>query len=218
MVAPGAPQISKVVWSGSLFVPAEGLYQFRIESTANNVVVLIGAEVVATRDARTASRNLAAGLHAVTVATSVDEAVHFRLFWQRPGESETVIPPSAFFRRPAHGLLAEYETVGGRHRRVEPFPFYVFFAPPFPGVYSARWSGRLEVPKPGNYRLSVESDRAVRLEVDGQRLSDDARLAAGSHDLTVGIDGIEGAPRLRLYWQLPDRERELIPPEAYDPG
>lgn len=217
IVPAGGVQPTNVVWSGSLLAPVDGTYQFRVETTAE-ALVSIGSGITATREAPTATRVLAQGLHPVTVAARLGVPLRLQLFWQRPGEGETVVPPAVFFRVPAHGLLAEYRTVDGVHRRIEPFPYHLFFASPFPGRYSARWTGRFIVPAPGGYRLSVESDRAAVLEVDGRVASGDERLAAGSHVLSVGIDGIEGAPRLRLYWQLAERERELIPPEAFSPS
>lgn len=215
-VPPGAAQPTGVAWRGSILAPVDGTYQFRVETT-DEAIVSIGRAVVATRDAPSSTQSLAQGLHAFTVVARVGTPPRLRLFWQRPGEEETLIDAEMFFRVPASGLLAEYQISEGQRRRVEPFPYHLFFPVSFSGVYSARWTGRLTVPAPGNYQLSSESDRAVIVAVDGDVRAGGDRLAAGVHTLSISIDGIEGPVRLRLYWQLPDRERELIPPDAFSP-
>jgi hypothetical protein len=215
--SPGAEPATIVAWHGSLLAPVEGVYQIRLDTTAE-AFVAIGAPATVTDAVPTATLPLAQGLHSIAVVARFTGPPRLQLFWQPPGASEAAIPAAAFFRLPANGLLAEYQTADGARRRVEPFPYHMFFASPFPGRYAARWSGRLTVPVPGDYKVSVESDRPVILEVDGRIATGEERLAAGPHTLSLRIDGIEGPARLRLYWQLPDRPRDLIPPAAFQPG
>jgi hypothetical protein len=217
MVPPGAPQPARLVWHGSLLAPVDGTYGFRLEST-DEALVSLGPLVIATHDEPSSLQSLPQGLHTLTIVARVGVPPWLRLFWQPPGESERLIEPGRLFHRPARGLRAEYETHDGLRRRIEPYPYHLVFPVPFPGTYSARWSGWLTVPAPGGYRLSVESDRAVTIEVDQRVVTVDDSLSQGRRALAIHIAQIEGAPRLRLYWQVGDRPRELIPPEAFTPG
>jgi hypothetical protein len=218
MLPDGTPATG-VVWSGGLLIPAEGAYQFRLETNAEALVSVDSGGTVS-REAPTAVRVLAPGVHPLTMVARLGSTPMLRLFWTKPGptESETLIPPEVLFRFPGYGLLAEYETMSGLRRRIEPFPYHMFFAQSFDGRYAARWSGKLLVPRPGGYRVSVESDRAVTVTVDGTDLLGNERIGPGEHVFAVRIMDIEGPVRLRLYWALGDAARELIPPSAFRPG
>lgn len=216
---PDGTPATGVVWSGGLFIPAEGAYRLRLETDAE-AMVSVGAGATVTRADPTVVRVLPPGVHPLAIVAHIGSAPTLRLYWTKPGptETEALIPAEMFLRFPGSGLLAEYETMSGLRRRIEPFPYHMFFAPAFEGRFNARWSGRLIVPRPGGYRLSVESDRAAVLEVDGKVITGDQRLGPGDPTFAVRIEGIEGPVRLRLYWALGDAPRELIPPSAFRPG
>jgi 4-amino-4-deoxy-L-arabinose transferase-like glycosyltransferase len=117
----------------------------------------------------------------------------------------------------ARGLSVEVTGSSISLRRVDPFPYYFFFPPTFPGVYSARWRGNLHVTEPGGVFLRPESDRPLAVRIDGREWNTEQLLAHGDHDVDIAITNTSGALRLRLYWQPPGGERQLIPPEAFSP-
>lgn len=116
-----------------------------------------------------------------------------------------------------HGLVVEIAASDFSLRRVDPFPYYFFHPPTFPGVYSARWRGRLHVAEPGGVFLRPENEHPLAIRIDGHEWRADRLLAHGDHDVDIGVTGASGALRLRLYWQPPGGERRLIPPEAFRP-
>ena len=65
--------------------------------------------------------------------------------------------------------------------------------------------------------LDPESHQRLNVQIDGRPWERNLVLAAGEHDIDIAIDDATGALRLRLYWQPPDGERQLIPPSAFTP-
>ena len=142
-----------------------------------------------------------------------------------------VVPETALRHEGAPGLRGEYfasAAVGGtpvavrRDRRID---FDFNRAVPFPaltsGAFSARWTGELVPPGPGEYRLMVEVPRcwsnctvhdAVRLWIDGVQRHD-GELANGRIELAVSggrplpirleLDKRSADDSLRLMWLPP---------------
>lgn len=96
--------------------------------------------------------------------------------------------------------------------------------------FAARWTGRIDPPQTGRYRLTTVSDDGVRLWVDGRLLVDNwtdhgSTEDEGSIDLSAGrpvdvrleyYQGSGGAV-IRLRWSRPDGTTETIPPAALRP-
>jgi 4-amino-4-deoxy-L-arabinose transferase-like glycosyltransferase len=115
----------------------------------------------------------------------------------------------------ATGLLATFD-FGDRHlTRVEPFPYYAFFPPTFPGTFKSEWRGTIHVPEPGGYRLIVECNGPAVAEVDGVRVVSDSLLAAGAHDFLLRVGSVAERLRLAIYWQRSGGLLELVPPAAW---
>ncbi|MET0552729.1 MAG: PA14 domain-containing protein [Vicinamibacteria bacterium] len=86
------------------------------------------------------------------------------------------------------------------------------------------WSGPLDVPQTGTYRLwaagrgrvTVVLDGAPILDADGEdlRAGADVPLGRGAHDLGVTLTRTGPGPRLRLGWTRPDGRDETIPVRA----
>jgi hypothetical protein len=127
--------------------------------------------------------------------------------------------PRATAERPTdqpRGLLADYQgavTV----QRAEPYPFYYFFPPTFAQPFTVRWSGRLTVPDPGGYALSVEANGNWSLSIDRRSLRRGVKVGAGTHTVELTIRKVPARARLQIYWEGPNGSRELVPPSAWSP-
>jgi hypothetical protein len=127
--------------------------------------------------------------------------------------------PRAVAERPTdrpRGLLANYQGAVAV-RRAEPYPFYYFFPPTFPQPFTAHWSGRITVPEPGGYEITVEANGRALVWIDGRRLRSGARVASGTHDFAVEIRDVPARARLQISWEGRSRPRELVPPAAWSP-
>jgi beta-glucosidase len=136
-------------------------------------------------------------------------------------ESDWLTPPPGIAPGSPHGLYAEYfnnQTLQGRPFATQVDPQVDFIwgdGAPLPGVpansFSVRWTGRLRVPKSGNYELVTRADDGVRLWLDGKLLIDDwsdhaptartARLpleAGQDHDLRIEYYQNGGAAQIEL--------------------
>ncbi len=94
------------------------------------------------------------------------------------------------------------------------------FTPPA----SIRWDGYLKVPKTGEYSFFLTSDDGSRLWIDDVLLIDNwgehaadtkaasATLAGGYHRIRVEYFDCGGGAVIRLEWQPPDRDTELLTP------
>lgn len=89
--------------------------------------------------------------------------------------------------------------------------------------FSARWSGRLNVPATGLYTFSTLSDDGVRLTVDGRSLIDNwtdhaatvntspaVLLTQGAHDIFVQYYENLGDATLQLFWESPTMAKRII--------
>ena len=207
---------TQVKWSGALYAPVAGTYQFRLESAAD-ARLWIDGHLVVSRNESAAGLPLAQGLHRLAAEATIADPP-FHLQWQPPGGTMSEIPPALLFRSSdIHGLLAEYDLDNRTFSRIEPYPYYGFFLETFSRPFGAHWRGRLHIPAPGGYRLDVSSNGQATITVDGQPLRAGTALAAGSYDFAMHISGMRGAARLQLAWQHDDGQRELIPPTAFTP-
>jgi hypothetical protein len=81
--------------------------------------------------------------------------------------------------------------------------------------FVAEWNGILYIPRYGQYNLSVEVPGPVELTLDGKthqaegNLSLTPDLAQGNHDMRLQATGGHG--QVRLWWQPPTQEREIVP-------
>ena len=122
---------------------------------------------------------------------------------------------------------------------VEPGRQYAVYlhAPVGEGNFAARWTGRLDPPQTGDYRLTTESDDGVRLWLDGRLLIDNwtdhaptedhatvALTAGRAVDLKIEFYQGGGGACARLKWTRPDGVTEVVPagrlalPDGSGPG
>ena len=212
---PAAPR--QVKWSGAVFAPVDGVFQFKLQAAAD-ARLWIDDRLVASHSASAVGAPLAQGLHRIAAEATITDAPAFRVEWQPPGGAMGEIPPSLLFRSSEiHGLLVEYHVGNRKLRRVEPYPYYGFFRETFNEPFAAHWRGRLHIPAPGGYRLDVSSSGQPTVTVDGQPLHADSSLPAGDYDFAMHITGLRGAARLQVSWQPGEAPRELVPPQAFTP-
>lgn len=136
-------------------------------------------------------------------------------------ESDWLTPPPGIASGSPHGLYAEYFNNGALQGRpfatqVDPQVDFIWGdGAPLPGMpadnFSVRWTGRLRVPKSGNYELVTRADDGVRLWLGGKLLIDDwsdhapitrtARLsleAGQDHDLRIEYYQHGGGAQIEL--------------------
>ncbi len=79
------------------------------------------------------------------------------------------------------------------------------------GNFAARWTGRIDPPASGTYRLTTVSDDGVRLWLDGKLVIENWTDHAPSGDhATVQLAG-GGGSKAQLSWTRPDGTTEVIP-------
>lgn len=147
-----------------------------------------------------------------------------------PGETE---PPP-----PAHGLRSDWFDVFAEKKAtrydVPAALSHDETTAPAKGIrgilYSARFSGKVDVPTAGEVTFFAKSDDGVRVFVDGEKIVDDwemhapkessgkKTLTAGEHDLRIEYFQMRGGATLAVEWQLPNAARGAIPVEALRPA
>lgn len=112
----------------------------------------------------------------------------------------------------------------GTSRSID-FDNYNDFNPMLPAEhFSAKWNGFLIAPVGGQYSFNVEVDDGVRVWIDGKVLFDEWRIQSsqfsktaylnqGKHDLRIEYYQYNGGSHLKLYWQPPGGQKQIIPPE-----
>jgi len=215
-VPPGPGTPAEVKWSGALYAPSDGTYQFALESGAD-ARVWIDDRLALSQVAHAASVWLAQGLHRITAEATLTAPPTFHLQWQPPDGAMGEIPGALLFRSSdIHGLLATYDLGNRTLRRIEPYPYYGFFNDVFPEPFATQWRGRLHVPAPG-CQLDVSSNGTTSITIDGRHMPAGATLSAGDHDLAIDITDVRGAFRLQVFWQLRTNGRQPVPPSAFTP-
>jgi hypothetical protein len=94
-----------------------------------------------------------------------------------------------------------------------------FRQPPVPPPFSVQWEGAIYAPLYGEYVFAAESEGESWVYLDGSLLikgggEGKATLAMGWHRFEVHYGAREEGGAMRLYWQPPGGERDIIPPHA----
>ena len=92
--------------------------------------------------------------------------------------------------------------------------------------FYVRWTGKIRVPREGNYTFTTESDDGSRLFIDGKQVVDngglhgaqeasgDVRLTPGDHDIKIEFFESGGDATMKAYWSGEGGNREIIPAKA----
>ncbi|HIE53191.1 MAG TPA: hypothetical protein EYP85_15675 [Armatimonadetes bacterium] len=240
-------------WTGRFTVPQEGEYTFYLADLDDGGRIYVDGQLVLDAwriqpPAEHASKpvRLPAGEHTIKVEyyQGPGPGGAVRLLWSGPGQEK------ALFTFP-QGLQAEYYNDPDQvfdwsqlnqpptgptftqlvERRTERAVEVNLTAPPLEGLqpeyWSARWKGKLLVPRPENYTFYFDDlDDAARLYIDGRLVLDAWRvqsfvsvaseplpLTAGEHEIVVEYHQAAGPlASLRLSWSSPSLPKEIIPP------
>lgn len=89
-----------------------------------------------------------------------------------------------------------------------------------------RWTGKIRVPKDGNYTFILESDDGSRLFIDGKQIIDhnglhameeksgEAELKSGDHDLKIEFFENDIDAGCKFSWRPPGAAKEIVPVTA----
>ena len=213
-------------WDGVLYAPSYGQYTLSLHAPDEVRLSLDGVQITGSR-VLTATPLLAQGNHYLNLwARGAPGSV--QLFWQPPGQEQSLVPGWVLYRPPvtANGLLGRYfanpDWRGAPAlARIDPLLDIYFHLTPLPRPYSVEWSGELEVPQDGLYRLGLRAVDRASLYLDSQlvletKVADvyteaSLTLSHGLHPLRVTFQDLSGRTRIHLYWMRPGAEREIIP-------
>jgi hypothetical protein len=111
--------------------------------------------------------------------------------------------------------------------QIDPRIDFYFHLTPLQRPYSVEWTGKLYVPKSGQYEFATEQISASRLAIDGKQIIDNQQknsmaqakldLTAGYHDVKLHYRDEDGYSHMYLYWTPPGGKREIIPTENLYP-
>ncbi len=85
------------------------------------------------------------------------------------------------------------------------------------------WTGRIIAPSTGLYHFAINVDDAGWLKIDGRSVIDDPGevskyydtggmyLNAGAHAIEVGERNLVGGSSIRLSWQPPNGDEQVVP-------
>jgi hypothetical protein len=136
-----------------------------------------------------------------------------------------------------HGLLGRYyegsrpDAFPPHIRRIDPEINFDSIAQlgalPPPSVVI--WTGEILAPAAGLYRFTIEVDDSGWLKIDDHTVIADPGeiskmrdggsiyLSAGSHRIELGERNIWGEASMRLFWQLPGANQEIVPSTSLTP-
>jgi 4-amino-4-deoxy-L-arabinose transferase-like glycosyltransferase len=217
-----------------LAVPTFGTYQLSLSGAKQGALYIDENKVVEAGQTATLDA-LAKGFHSLRLVTSVGtgEAAP-EVFWQGPNIQKRAVSTNDLYRSPVtvHGLLGRYfanQNWEGQPAlaQIDPRIDFYFHVTPLQRPYSVEWSGKLYVPKSGQYEFATEQISTSRLSIDGKQIIDNrtngamaqakVELQAGYHDVKLMFIDQDGYSHLYLYWTPPGGKREIIPSDNLFP-
>ncbi|NJN93877.1 MAG: hypothetical protein HC875_07195 [Anaerolineales bacterium] len=216
-------------WSGTLYAQRYGPYSLRLITPGAGLLELDGNIIFDGEGEQLTGLPLAQGNHSIRVRAEGGPG-QVALYWQQPGKGEALIPQWALYAPPItnHGLLATFypnDRWEGQPvlQRVDPFLDMYFHFTPLPRPYTVEWTGSLDVPQSGLYRLGLRAVPEAQLYLDGNLLVTTSApnenteaavtLEAGLHDLRVRFKDNTDRTRIHLTWTTPAGLLEPIPSE-----
>lgn len=225
---PGGPVASLPVplpargtWHGLVVIDAPGRYRFELTGADDVEVTLDGADV------GTDPVPVQSGPHHLVLSGSLTGQGAVDLRWQPDGGESEPIPPGRLWLSGdgPHGLWGQ--AFGGAdgsgelsRARLDPVVDFALGQSEAARPRLIRWTGYLEVPAGGLYRLGVNAATDWTLTIDGRELdrpSETLHLAAGLHQVRLEMVDIGPGLRVALVWAPPGREQQPVPSTALSP-
>ena len=223
-------------WSGVLYVPQYGLYNLRLVTPGPAQLEINGYEAF---NSLTGTSNqsehvqvkaiiLPQGNHSLRLRAAAGVG-QVGLYWQPPGQPETLIPQWALYTPPVtnHGLLGTFYANADWQgpptlQRIDPFLDTYFHFIPMNRPYTVEWTGWLDVPQSGFYRLGLRAVTEAQVFLDGRLIvateapdkyteAPPLTLTQGLHDLRVRYKDSADRSRIHLIWTPPNGQTEPIP-------
>jgi DNA-binding beta-propeller fold protein YncE/4-amino-4-deoxy-L-arabinose transferase-like glycosyltransferase len=219
-------------WQGILYAPYYGLYHFRLVTPGPGLLEIDGHLITEGQGEQLTSLTLAQGNHTLRLRSLRLRARaatgKVALYWRPPAQEESLIPQWALYAPPItnHGLLGTFYANDRWQgppalQRIDPFLDTYFHFIPLNRPYTVEWTGWLDVPQSGLYRLGLRAVSEAELFLDEQLLvltpvPDEYTEAAitldqGLHDILVRYKDSADRSRIHLYWARPTGEFEAIP-------
>lgn len=221
-----------VTWVGGLLAPTYGLYALHVEVQGDLTLELDDQILLDGPGPQSRQIVMARGVHTLRLECRVTGPGRLRLIWQTPEHPELVPVPSDALYRPSwtvRGLLARLYANADwsgvpAFARIDRQVAYYFHFLPLARPYTVEWVGRLAAPVSGSYRLGVQAVSSASLYIDGWPLVEhsplgryvggEVYLEAGMHDIQVRYLDDEAHSQIYLYWQLPEEDLTVIPPDV----
>ncbi len=221
---------TRAEWVGSLAIRRTGQYDLLGEG---------GLRVEVDGREWDGPRVLGKGLHRLRIVQEDPGATGVaRLLWVPPDGSLEPVPRQLLFATEPweQGLLGTYfqgERWEGPpiFRQITPVVLFSWPEPePWPGPFSARFEGTLNVPMDGNYFFVVSADDGVRFWIDGQLVGEGVTpagvnviekyvtLTAGPHAVRIDYYQRGGGKALEWWWAPPGQPRQVVPPAVLSPA
>ncbi|MFN8454440.1 MAG: PA14 domain-containing protein [Anaerolineae bacterium] len=214
-------------WSGVLYAPRYGPYSLRLKTPASGWLELDGNVIFEGQGEQLTGLPLAQGNHSLRIRAAVAPG-QVTFVWQPPREGEALVPTWALYAPPVfnHGLLGTFyanDRWEGQPalQRIDPFLDTYFHFTPLPRPYTVEWTGSLDAPLSGVYRLGLKAVQEAQLYLDGNLLVGTVTpnelveapltLQAGLHDLRLRFRDNTDRSRIHLYWTPPTGTFQPIP-------
>ena len=221
------PFVSK--WQGELYTPTYGKYSFELTSPAQATLAIDGANAIESDGgSQDVELSLAKGTHQVVLIATGGKGT-FSLTW-KPPSADTLgpIPNWALLAPPKQesGLLGIYfpnDHWSGPAKRIQVDPWidYYFQTLPLEQPFSVFWSGKLRIPKEGDYWLYLNSMDASSLTIDGAPILASGipnslneqylHLKAGDHPIEIRYINRGENTSVHLQWKPPAGDRVTLP-------
>jgi len=221
-------EVKSILWQGSLLVEKSDDYAFTVSP---------GAKLILDGIPWNGERFLCRGLHAIEVQSAGISNGDVEWMMSIHGQSMVKTPGQLLFKTGPirNGLTTTY--YNGADWQGSPVcttitPFILLAwqdNDPIEGEFSARFSGKLRIEKPGEYRLNIDADDGARLILDGNVLGESLKpgttnqfeavvnLSSGDHPIQIDYFQTGGGSALEFRWQPPGEPVTIIPMGALLP-
>lgn len=216
--------------SGSIIIPAWDYYAFRISGLRNTSMRVNG------RNAREKEIQLVQGVHAIEIKGELySKPQSIALFWKKGREGQWENIPAGAFRtqKQVYGLTGSYWRSflwnrGSQIRRIDPFTTLICNDFPMKAPFSARWEGRIKIPRKGRYAFGSVSNELSWIYIDNKLLVENlvrdnykeakVYLTQGYHEIRIDYQMKHGDfPRIILFWTPPGEPKSEIPSRVLSP-